>query len=101
MHARAAGTPRRGAPGAGCRVALLTAMLRHTQTPQLPKIMELVGLGYSSWFVYRYLLFKARRPSRATAPRHTQRRCSVSLLTAPLLLPRRRAARSWWPTWRS
>jgi hypothetical protein len=22
--------------------------------------MELVGLGYSSWFVYRYLLFKAR-----------------------------------------
>ena len=22
--------------------------------------MELVGLSYSSWFVYRYLLFKAR-----------------------------------------
>jgi hypothetical protein len=23
--------------------------------------MELVGLGYSSWFVYRYLLFKESR----------------------------------------
>ena len=42
-------------------------MLRRTQTLQLPKIMELVGLGYSSWFVYRYLLFKVRRPSRAAA----------------------------------
>ncbi|KAJ7525052.1 hypothetical protein O6H91_17G034300 [Diphasiastrum complanatum] len=29
--------------------------------PLLPKLMELVGLGYSSWFVYRYLLFKANR----------------------------------------
>eukprot|EP00959_Pyramimonas_sp_CCMP1952_P022251 467993-Pyramimonas_sp.AAC.1 len=26
----------------------------------LPKLMELVGLGYSAWFVYRYLLFKVR-----------------------------------------
>lgn len=25
---------------------------------QLPKLMELVGLGYTSWFIYRYLLFK-------------------------------------------
>ena len=24
----------------------------------LPKIMELIGLGYSAWFTYRYLLFK-------------------------------------------
>jgi len=23
--------------------------------------MELIGLGYSSWFVYRYLLFKDNR----------------------------------------
>jgi len=29
--------------------------------PVLPKLMELVGLGYSSWFVYRYLLFKESR----------------------------------------
>ncbi|KAF0909647.1 hypothetical protein E2562_000012 [Oryza meyeriana var. granulata] len=26
--------------------------------PLLPNILELVGLGYSGWFVYRYLLFK-------------------------------------------
>ncbi|KAK1264293.1 hypothetical protein QJS04_geneDACA011895 [Acorus gramineus] len=26
--------------------------------PLLPKVMELVGLGYTGWFVYRYLLFK-------------------------------------------
>mmetsp|Transcript_36974 Transcript_36974/g.80550 ORF Transcript_36974/g.80550 Transcript_36974/m.80550 type:complete len:162 (-) Transcript_36974:269-754(-) len=29
--------------------------------PLLPKLMELVGLGYSTWFVYRYLLFKSSR----------------------------------------
>jgi hypothetical protein len=28
---------------------------------QVPKLMELIGLGYSSWFVYRYLLFKDNR----------------------------------------
>ncbi|KAK9280075.1 hypothetical protein L1049_013760 [Liquidambar formosana] len=28
--------------------------------PLLPKIMELVGLGYTGWFVYRYLLFKVK-----------------------------------------
>ncbi|XP_047969686.1 protein CURVATURE THYLAKOID 1A, chloroplastic-like [Salvia hispanica] len=29
--------------------------------PLLPKILELVGLGYTAWFVYRYLLFKSSR----------------------------------------
>mmetsp|Transcript_32494 Transcript_32494/g.92090 ORF Transcript_32494/g.92090 Transcript_32494/m.92090 type:complete len:155 (+) Transcript_32494:339-803(+) len=29
--------------------------------PLLPKFMELVGLGYTAWFVYRYLLFKSSR----------------------------------------
>lgn len=29
--------------------------------PFLPKLLELVGLGYSAWFTYRYLLFKASR----------------------------------------
>uniref|UniRef100_A0A7S0SCP8 Cyanobacterial aminoacyl-tRNA synthetase CAAD domain-containing protein n=1 Tax=Mantoniella antarctica TaxID=81844 RepID=A0A7S0SCP8_9CHLO len=29
--------------------------------PVLPKVMELVGLGYSTWFVYRYVLFKDSR----------------------------------------
>ncbi|VAI60502.1 unnamed protein product [Triticum turgidum subsp. durum] len=33
--------------------------------PLLPKIMELVGLGYTGWFVYRYLLFKERRKELA------------------------------------
>ena len=27
---------------------------------QVPKVLELVGLGYTAWFVYRYLLFKVR-----------------------------------------
>ncbi|CAN1237573.1 Protein CURVATURE THYLAKOID 1A, chloroplastic [Linum grandiflorum] len=31
----------------------------------LPKIMELVGLGYTGWFVYRYLLFKQSRKELA------------------------------------
>uniref|UniRef100_A0A061SMW2 Protein curvature thylakoid chloroplastic-like n=2 Tax=Tetraselmis sp. GSL018 TaxID=582737 RepID=A0A061SMW2_9CHLO len=29
--------------------------------PLLPKMLELVGLGYTAWFVYRYLLFKSSR----------------------------------------
>uniref|UniRef100_A0A7C9CXM1 Cyanobacterial aminoacyl-tRNA synthetase CAAD domain-containing protein n=1 Tax=Opuntia streptacantha TaxID=393608 RepID=A0A7C9CXM1_OPUST len=33
--------------------------------PLLPKIMELVGLGYTGWFVYRYLLFKSGRKELA------------------------------------
>ncbi|XWS76930.1 hypothetical protein CRYUN_Cryun01aG0219400 [Craigia yunnanensis] len=32
----------------------------------LPKIMEFVGLGYTGWFVYRYLLFKSSRKELAT-----------------------------------
>ncbi|KAG9140622.1 hypothetical protein Leryth_006825 [Lithospermum erythrorhizon] len=32
----------------------------------LPKVMELVGLGYTGWFVYRYLLFKQSRKELAT-----------------------------------
>ncbi|XP_002280114.1 protein CURVATURE THYLAKOID 1A, chloroplastic [Vitis vinifera] len=34
--------------------------------PLLPKIMELVGLGYTAWFVYRYILFKSNRKELAT-----------------------------------
>jgi len=29
--------------------------------PLLPKLFQLVGLIYTSWFVYRYLLFKSSR----------------------------------------
>ncbi|KAF5945006.1 hypothetical protein HYC85_015234 [Camellia sinensis] len=34
--------------------------------PLLPKLMELVRLGYTGWFVYRYLLFKDSRKEIAT-----------------------------------
>ena len=34
---------------------------------QLPKLLELVGLGYTAWFTYRYLLFKVRSPLRLWA----------------------------------
>ncbi|CAL9150078.1 unnamed protein product, partial [Musa hybrid cultivar] len=34
--------------------------------PLLPKIMELVGLGYTGWFVYRYLLLKESRKELAS-----------------------------------
>ena len=33
---------------------------------QVPKLLELVGLGYSAWFVYRYLLFKVIPPLALT-----------------------------------
>ena len=33
--------------------------------PLLPKVFELVGLGYSAWFTYRYLLFKSNREELA------------------------------------
>ncbi|KAL0917103.1 hypothetical protein M5K25_012149 [Dendrobium thyrsiflorum] len=29
--------------------------------PLFPKVMELVGLGYTIWFSYRYLIFKKKR----------------------------------------
>ncbi|KAJ1414680.1 Cyanobacterial aminoacyl-tRNA synthetase, CAAD domain [Sesbania bispinosa] len=34
--------------------------------PLLPKLMELVGLGYTGWFIYRYILFKSSRKELAT-----------------------------------
>ncbi|KAK8959612.1 hypothetical protein KSP40_PGU007945 [Platanthera guangdongensis] len=33
--------------------------------PLLPKLLELVGVGYTGWFVYRYLLFKSSRKELA------------------------------------
>ncbi|KAG6423230.1 hypothetical protein SASPL_113619 [Salvia splendens] len=39
----------------------LTSLVSMNTRHQLPKIMELVGLGYTVWFVYRYLLFKRSR----------------------------------------
>lgn len=50
--------------GAGALVALWfssTLVSALNAIPLLPKLLELVGLGYTSWFVYRYLLFKSSR----------------------------------------
>ncbi|XP_018490334.2 protein CURVATURE THYLAKOID 1A, chloroplastic-like [Raphanus sativus] len=33
--------------------------------PMLPKVLELVGLGFTGWFVYRYLLLKSSRKELA------------------------------------
>ena len=35
-------------------------------TAQLPKLLELVGLGYTVWFTYRYLLFKVSNAPAAS-----------------------------------
>ncbi|XP_039841594.1 protein CURVATURE THYLAKOID 1A, chloroplastic-like [Panicum virgatum] len=55
--------------GGGAIVALwLTSVVvgAINAVPLLPKIMELVGLGYTGWFVYRYLLFKESRKDLAS-----------------------------------
>eukprot|EP00271_Cylindrocystis_brebissonii_P018383 TRINITY_DN5170_c0_g1_i1.p1 TRINITY_DN5170_c0_g1~~TRINITY_DN5170_c0_g1_i1.p1 ORF type:complete len:170 (-),score=35.26 TRINITY_DN5170_c0_g1_i1:785-1294(-) len=36
-----------------------------SSVPLLPKFLELVGVGYTGWFVYRYLLFKSSRKELA------------------------------------
>ena len=51
----------RGGRGAGCQAARPPPRPPRPPPPQLPKLLELVGLGYSAWFVYRYLLFKSSR----------------------------------------
>ncbi|KAG6557961.1 hypothetical protein Mapa_000140 [Marchantia paleacea] len=38
-----------------------TIVVAINSIPLLPKLMELIGLGYTGWFVYRYLLFKSSR----------------------------------------
>ncbi|CAD7696867.1 unnamed protein product [Ostreobium quekettii] len=50
--------------GAGALVVLWVAsgvVSVVNSIPLVPKAMELVGLVYSAWFVYRYLLFKSSR----------------------------------------
>merc|ERR1711904_544441 len=34
--------------------------------PLFPKVFKLVGLGYTAWFTYKYLLFKSSRAELAT-----------------------------------
>ncbi|XP_051130158.1 protein CURVATURE THYLAKOID 1A, chloroplastic-like isoform X3 [Andrographis paniculata] len=55
--------------GSGAIVALWFASVvvgAINSIPLVPKMMELVGLGYAGWFVYRYLLFKSSRKELAT-----------------------------------
>ncbi|KZV38027.1 protein CURVATURE THYLAKOID 1A, chloroplastic [Dorcoceras hygrometricum] len=55
--------------GGGAIVAVWLASIvvsAVNSVPLLPKIMELVGLGYTGWFVYRYLLFKTSRKELET-----------------------------------
>ena len=35
------------------------------QLPVVPQLFELIGIAFSAWFVYRYLLFKPDRCVRA------------------------------------
>lgn len=54
--------------GGGALVALwlsATIVGAVNTVPLLPKVLELVGLGYTGWFVYRYLLFKESRKELA------------------------------------
>ncbi|GLJ14676.1 hypothetical protein SUGI_0237830 [Cryptomeria japonica] len=54
--------------GAGAVAALWissTVISAINSVPLLPKVMELIGLSYSLWFTYRYLLFKESRKELA------------------------------------
>lgn len=42
-----------------------THQQRDVKTSQIPKVLELVGLVYVSWFSYRYLLFRESREELA------------------------------------
>ncbi|XP_039160607.1 protein CURVATURE THYLAKOID 1A, chloroplastic-like [Eucalyptus grandis] len=55
--------------GSGATVAVwLSSFVAEAinSVPLLPKVMELLGLGYTGWFVYRYLLFKSSRKELAS-----------------------------------
>ncbi|KAK3159166.1 hypothetical protein QOZ80_2AG0146540 [Eleusine coracana subsp. coracana] len=50
--------------GSGAFVALfiLSSVISAIDSiPLLPKLLELVGIGYSVWFIWNYLLFKGNR----------------------------------------
>jgi len=47
--------------------------------PLVPKFLELVGLGYTSWFVYRYLLFKSSREELLEDVEELKRKISGSV----------------------
>ncbi|TVU05771.1 hypothetical protein EJB05_48954 [Eragrostis curvula] len=48
-------------------VWLSSAVIRAVgSVPLVPDLLELIGLGYSGWFVYRYLLFQENRQELAS-----------------------------------
>jgi len=54
--------------GGGAILALwisLVVVRALDSVPLLPGLLELVGLGYLGWFVYRYLLFQENRKELA------------------------------------
>ena len=54
------------AGGAVVAVVLVNSIVGAVNSlPLLPKVFELVGLGYSAWFTYKYLLFKSSRAELA------------------------------------
>merc|ERR1712060_240140 len=54
------------AGGAVVAVVLVNSVVGAVNSlPLLPKVFELVGLGYSAWFTYKYLLFKSSRAELA------------------------------------
>ena len=55
-------------------------------------MFELIGIFFSTWFVYRYLLFKPDRCVARRAPRGAARRANPPQGLPPLPLARRRAA---------
>ncbi|GLT46611.1 hypothetical protein SLA2020_203550 [Shorea laevis] len=67
--------------GGGAIVALWLASIvvsAINSVPLLPKIMELIGLGYTGWFVYRYVLFRSSRKELATDIEALKRKISGS-----------------------
>lgn len=47
--------------------------------PLLPKLLELVGTGYSGWFIYRYLFFKSSRAELVTDIEELKKKVSESV----------------------
>merc|ERR1711933_620814 len=54
------------AGGAVVAVVLVNSVVGAVNSlPLFPKVFELVGLGYTGWFTYKYLLFKSSRAELA------------------------------------
>merc|ERR1739845_23129 len=47
--------------------------------PLLPKLLELIGLSYTAWFVYRYLIFKTSRQELVQDIQELKKKKSVAI----------------------